>query len=93
MYQIDFNKEILDLDGKSFQDKPIMSTVVANALASKQDGDPIKLYELALAIKKGPVSIDTADLELVEKVIREDTGLTALAKGQILLEMKRQTRQ
>jgi hypothetical protein len=92
MYSIDLNKEILDLDGGSFPEHPTMAEVVANSLAKKLEGDPIKLYELALLVKKGSFSVDTADLDLIEKTIREDSTLTALAKGQILLEIKKQLR-
>ncbi len=81
-------KLLTDLDGKVL-DGSDMSMLVGQALVSGTEGDAIKQYELALKLRTGEVDLDTSDTELVERVVRESKTLTILAKGQILLELKK----
>ena len=83
-------KEIKDLDGQSFDPSVDMAEVVSTSLVKRTDGDSIKLYEMALRLRAGEVDLDSSDLELLESTVKSDQTLTALAKGQILLEIKRQ---
>jgi len=83
-------KEIKDLDGQSFDPPVDMAEVVSTSLVKRTDGDSIKLYEMALRLRAGEVDLDSSDLELLESTVKSDQTLTALAKGQILLEIKRQ---
>jgi len=83
-------KEIKDLDGRSFDPPVDMAEVVSTSLVKRTDGDSIKLYEMALRLRAGEVDLDSSDLELLESTVKSDQTLTALAKGQILLEIKRQ---
>ena len=92
MYKFDLRGLALkDLEGNPFPDSPLMKDLIASCLANKSDGaDPVKLYELALRIKQGQFELDTSDLDLVLEALRNTSSLTALAKGQILLELKKQ---
>jgi len=83
-------KEIKDLDGRPFDPPVGMAEVVSTSLVKRTDGDSIKLYEMALRLRAGEVDLDSSDLELLESTVKSDQTLTALAKGQILLEIKRQ---
>jgi len=81
-------KPLNDLDGKEIPGSD-MGSIVGQTLVSGTEGDAIKLYELALRIKQGEVTLDTSDAELLERHVRESKTLTILAKGQILLELKK----
>ncbi len=72
-------------------DEKDMARVVSSSMVMSPSAsdDPIKVYELALKIDKGPVELDTSDFELVQKIIKENQRLSVLAKGQILLELKK----
>jgi len=86
-------KALKDLDGGIIPDekdgKPIpLNKLLARILADAGGEDPLKLFELAIALNKdAPVSVDTSDRELIEKVIKASRH-TALVKGQLLLELK-----
>jgi hypothetical protein len=81
-------KLLLDLDGRPLEGTD-MSMLVGQALVSGTEGDAVKQYELALRLRAGEVDLDTSDAELVERLVRDSNTLTVLAKGQILLELKK----
>jgi hypothetical protein len=86
--KVNLKKALLDLDGNVIPGSE-MGSLVAQALVSGTDGDAVKLYELAMKVKNGEVDLDTSDSELLERCIKESKTLTVLAKGQILLELKK----
>ena len=77
-----------DLDGNPLEGSD-MSILIGQALVGGTEGDAVKQYELALKIRAGEVELDTSDAELVEKSVKGSKTLTVLAKGQILLALKK----
>jgi hypothetical protein len=81
-------KKLMDMDGKEIEDSD-MAQIASNALVeSNGEENIIKLYELAIAVKSGPMKVDTADYDLIEKTIRQSKSYTILAKAQVLLAIK-----
>jgi hypothetical protein len=87
------DKQCVDLDGNAVPGGQ-MSRVVSEMLATiqKTGDDPLKLWELAKKVKRGECDLDTADLDLVEKVVRAHEQWYPLMKGQILGEIGEQRR-
>jgi hypothetical protein len=83
-------KQALDLD-----DHPLpggmMNIMVSEILATSRGGaDPQKLLALSRKIRKGECDIDTPDLDLVAKTVRDHENYMPFAKGQILDELDEQ---
>ncbi len=82
------NFEILDLSGKALPDRA--NKFIAEILVDTK-GDALKLYELAMNISKSEsIEIDTTDLNIVVKAIRDHERFNNLVKGAILKEIESQ---
>lgn len=82
--KLDFNFNLLDLDGKELKDANA-GKILANALIQQTKGDSVKIWELALSLNKGEiVDLDSSDQELVKTFIRDTETLNVIAKGQLL---------
>lgn len=82
--KIDFNKPLLDLDGKELPDTNI-GKILANVLCSQTKGDALKLYDWGRSMYKGEIlDLDRADQDLLKSQIKDSESLTILAKAQML---------
>lgn len=87
--KLDFNFNLKDLNGEEIQDANA-GKLLANSLINQSKGDAIKFWEWALALNKGEViDLDTSDQGVLKSFIKDSESLTVLAKGQLLLVMKK----
>lgn len=84
--KLDFNKPFLSANGVPLEPPATQSALLSNALAGSNKGDPVKLWTWACALEKeGVLDLDAADLDTLEKFIREYPGGTnALSVAQLL---------
>jgi len=87
--KLNFNTELLGLDGEPFKDEQgtilNMGKVLANNLVSPAKGDIIKMFEWAKALYAGEtIDIDKSDQELLKKTIIDFPGVSLLIKARML---------
>ena len=81
---INFNKNLLDLDGKEIEGANI-GKVVAQTLVSSGKGDALKLWHWANKMHQGEeLDLDPTDAETLKTFIRENETMTILVKAQAL---------
>ena len=83
------NKKLIDLNGEEIPNLNMGDIVALILVSGEESTDIVKLYELALRIKKEVVTLDTTDWELIQNKIKDNKQYTVLAKAQILLEIKK----
>lgn len=82
MKTLNFNFNILDLDGKIIE---AAVRTVANHLVTKTEGDAIKYYDWATKIYKlESISVDAADYKTLYDSINLSPTMNIIAKGPIL---------
>jgi hypothetical protein len=90
MITLNLNKPLLNLDGSPMKegDREIKQfNAVANALATSQNGQPLKCYDLALRFYSGSsVEVDESDFTLIRDVF-EKSAYVAIIKAPILREL------
>ena len=83
--KLDFNKQLVDLDGKTI-DNTNLGKVLAQQLVQSNKGDALKFWELALKLQKGEIiDLDTADQTLIKEFIKSTDTLSNMGKAQLLL--------
>ena len=86
--ELQLNKQFLGLDGKPMEGQTV-GQFLAQALASASKGDSLKYWGWATKLYAGEaLTLDASDAETMKSFVRENEGLTALAKAQILEELK-----
>ncbi len=69
----------------------MQSKAASNMLMEDKADDPIKLYEIARSLyREGKVTIDTSDLDLVERTIKQSKRFSPIVVAQVLLKIKEQ---
>lgn len=87
--KLNLNKSFRDLDGNDIE-KP-MSKLLAQSLSMAPEGPPIKFYQMAVALHdKGEIYLDHEDFNLLRSFVETTKSMTALSRGQILIEMDNQ---
>lgn len=82
--KVDLNFYLKDLSGKPIQDAHAGQNV-AQALASANQGNSIKLFDWATKFyNKKVVEMDDTDFEVLKSFIETSQFLTILSKGQLL---------
>lgn len=86
---LDFNKQLLGLDGKpvkDIDDKDItIGKLLAGQLAGSNKGDALKLFTWAQKVYNGePLELDPSDTSTLKDFVKNSEQLTVLAKAQIL---------
>lgn len=86
---LDFNKNLVDLDGENLKDekqKPIfLNKVLASSLMNSSATDlVVKYFDWAMDLNKvGKLELDNADKDTLTEFVK-GAGLTVLFKGQLL---------
>jgi len=81
---INFNKNLLDLDGKEIEGANI-GKVVAQSLISGGKGDALKFWHWANKMYQGEaLDLDPTDAEVLKNFIKENETMTILVKAQAL---------
>jgi len=86
---LDFNKQLLGLDGKPVkdsEDKDItIGKLLSGLLASANKGDALKLFNWAQKLYNGEsLDLDESDKSTLKEFIKGNESLTVLAKAQAL---------
>lgn len=86
---LDFNKQLLGLDGKpvkDHEDKDVtVGKLLSGQLASANKGDALKLFNWAQKLYNGePLDLDDSDKSTLKEFIKGNESLTVLAKAQAL---------
>ena len=85
---LDMGFQIFDMESKPLE-KPANVYLAEMLLFSK--GDSLKLYELAMRVNETPtIEVDTTDLNLIEKAVRDNERYNNLVRGAILKEFAHQ---
>ena len=83
--KIDFNFNLLDLDGKEIEGANA-GKLLANQLVNQAKGDAVKFWELSLKLYKGEiVDLDSSDQATIKNFIKDSEQLPVLTKAQLLL--------
>ena len=88
--KIELNTHLADLDGKPIQNiaNETNGKVLANALASSAEGDPVKFMSWAILFHAGqPIEIHKSDFETIRTFVESSRSLTNLAKAAIINSM------
>jgi len=81
---INFNKNLLDLDGKEIEGANI-GKIVAQTLVQSSKGDALKYWGWATKMNAGEeLDLDKSDTETIKNFIKESETLTILTKAQAL---------
>jgi hypothetical protein len=81
---INFNKNLLDLDGKEIEGANI-GKIVAQTLVQSSKGDALKYWGWATKLNAGEeLDLDKSDTETLKNFIKESETLTILTKAQAL---------
>jgi hypothetical protein len=81
---INFNKNLLDLDGKEIEGANI-GKIVAQTLVQSSKGDALKYWGWATKLNAGEeLDLDKSDTETIKNFIKESETLTILTKAQAL---------
>ena len=81
---INFNKNLLDLEGKEI-DGANIGKIVAQTLVQSSKGDALKYWGWATKMNAGEtLDLDKSDLETLKNFIKESETLTILTKAQAL---------
>ena len=81
---INFNKNLLDLEGKEIEGANI-GKIVAQTLVQSSKGDALKYWGWATKMNAGEeLDLDKSDTETLKNFIKESEGLTILTKAQAL---------
>lgn len=81
---INFNKNLVDLDGKEIENANI-GKIVAQTLVQTSKGDALKVWHIASKLHKGEeLDLDKSDIEMLKSAIRDSETLTILTKAQAL---------
>ena len=81
---INFNKNLLDLDGKEIEGANI-GKIVAQTLVQSSKGDALKYWGWATKMNAGEeLDLDKSDTETLKNFIKESETLTILTKAQAL---------
>lgn len=84
-FKIDLNFKITDLNGKEIKDILPACQILANALATFNEGDPIKYMSLAFKLNEcKEITIDLPDKELLVNFVTNYKGFHHLVKFHIL---------
>jgi len=87
--KIDFNFNLLDLDGNQIENSNV-GKLVANMLVQQSKGDALKFWDWALDLNKGKeLDLDSSDQETLKNFIKDNEQLKIIAKAQILKSLKR----
>lgn len=82
--KLNLNKKLQDLDGLDIEDK-MLGKVVAIALVTQTEGDPVKFFDWGMSLHKGEdINLDKADQKTFREFIANSQKLTVLVKGQVL---------
>lgn len=86
---LDFNKQLLGLDGKPVKDNEdkdlTIGKLLSGLLASANKGDALKLFNWAQKLYNGePLDLDESDKSTLKEFIKGNESLTVLAKAQAL---------
>jgi len=86
---LDFNKQLLGLDGKPVkdaEDKDItIGKLLSGLLASANKGDALKLFNWAQKLYNGEsLDLDESDKSTLKEFIKGNESLTVLANAQAL---------
>lgn len=82
--KINLNKNVVGVDGKELQDSN-MGKIIANALASSQNGDALKLMDWALKLYNGKeLDLDPSDLQVFKDFVLNNQSFTVLLRARIL---------
>jgi hypothetical protein len=90
---LDFNKQLVGLDGVAVKDvdnTPItLGKLLSGQLASANKGDALKLFTWAQKCYNGEtLDLDASDLSTLKEFIKSNESLTVLAKAQLLSVFK-----
>ncbi len=89
-FEIDLSFKIKDLDNKEINESLPACQILANALATFNEGDPLKYISLALKLHEcKPISIDASDRQLLINFVTPYKGFNNLVKFQILEELNK----
>jgi hypothetical protein len=81
---INFNKNLLDLEGKEIEGANI-GKIVAQTLVQSSKGDALKYWGWATKMNAGEeLDLDKSDTETLKNFIKESETLTILTKAQAL---------
>ena len=87
--KLDFNFNLVDLDGNSIENANA-GKLVANSLVQQSKGDALKFWEWALALNKGEViDLDSSDQETLKNFIKDSENFAIIAKAQLLKVFKK----
>lgn len=85
---MDFNFNLLDLEGKEIADANA-GKLLANILVSANKGDAMKYWTWAQKMYAGKVlELDPSDTETLKNFVKESEQLSILAKAQLLEVIK-----
>lgn len=90
---LDFNQNLLGLDGKPVKDSDgqelSLGKLLANQIAFSGKGDALKLFSWAQKIYAGePLELDKSDENTLKELIKNNEVLTIMAKAQLLSVFK-----
>jgi len=88
--KINLNWNLKGLDGKEITQGANAGKNLANALASQNTGNSIKLYDWSLKLWNGTaLEIDDTDTEVLISLVEANQMLTVLGKAQIIEHIKK----
>jgi hypothetical protein len=87
--KLDFNFNLLDLDGKQI-DNANAGKLLANTLVQQSKGDALKFWEWAVSLNKGEIlDLDSSDQETLKNFIKDSENFAIIAKAQLLQVIKK----
>jgi hypothetical protein len=85
MYELNFEKTLIGVDGAESADKKTLSTVLSEVLATETKGNTVKIYGWYRSLlKSNKVTLDKADKDDLKKLIETNDRLFIYVKGQLL---------
>lgn len=80
---LNFNRPLLNIKGEDT--KQCLSDLLADLLASEQEGNAVKLYGWALKLANGKeLELDKADTKLLEETIEKSRRIMVIVRAQLL---------
>ncbi len=85
MKTLNFDFNLLGLDGKPLIPAAHAGQFLGSALANSSKGDVLKLFGWSVELyKKRPIQVDKSDEKLLKEFIENNEQMTILAKAQLL---------
>ena len=82
--KVDLNFELLSIDGTPIEGA-IAGKLVAQRIATANQGDALKLFGWATKLYKGDaLDLDASDMQVFRSLIENDQELTILTKAQVM---------